>query len=232
MITVDVNSVPVEKQGNNKDVVTYTFITYIDESGKIKIDKFGDLIVEDFDESSPDYCWDTFAVWNSIPVKYYIDPDNTEGLSDSFVINAINAAAEAWDDETSIDLFDDNYEVIHDGVWNVKDGKNVIVFGKYRGRGASRVIAATRYWVVSGIYEEFDILFNEKMAWGDASTNPSVYDLQGIATHELGHGVGLLDIYSSECYWATMYGYGSKGLTYQRTLDVGDIIGLQYLYGI
>ncbi|PJA83788.1 MAG: peptidase M10A and M12B matrixin and adamalysin, partial [Candidatus Nealsonbacteria bacterium CG_4_9_14_3_um_filter_37_29] len=56
-------------------------------------------------------------------------------------------------------------------------------------------------------------------------------DLQNIATHELGHGVGLGDVYETACSEVTMYGYSNYGETQKRTLEAPDITGLQTLYG-
>jgi len=57
-------------------------------------------------------------------------------------------------------------------------------------------------------------------------------DLQNIATHELGHAVGLNDIYSGSCSYVTMYGYSTEGDIGKRTLEQPDITGLQTMYGI
>jgi len=56
-------------------------------------------------------------------------------------------------------------------------------------------------------------------------------DLKNIATHELGHAVGLSDIYTTTCNTVTMYGYGSIGETQKRDLAEPDITGLQIMYG-
>jgi len=56
-------------------------------------------------------------------------------------------------------------------------------------------------------------------------------DLQNIATHETGHGVGLADVYSSACSEVTMYGYSWYGDIGKRDLAQPDITGLQKLYG-
>jgi len=83
---------------------------------------------------------------------------------------------------------------------------------------------------------EFDILFDTDYEWGyagptdeDELGDTSVMDLQNIATHELGHGLGLADIYN--CPEVTMYGYSDYGETQKRTLDGPDITGIQELYG-
>ena len=56
-------------------------------------------------------------------------------------------------------------------------------------------------------------------------------DVQNIATHELGHAVGLGDLYESPCTEVTMYGYSADGETEKQTLEPDDITGLQELYG-
>ena len=56
-------------------------------------------------------------------------------------------------------------------------------------------------------------------------------DVQDIATHEIGHTLVLNDLYQSQNYYQTMYGYSDYGETYKRTLESGDIAGLQVLYG-
>lgn len=57
-------------------------------------------------------------------------------------------------------------------------------------------------------------------------------DFQNIFTHEFGHGLGLSDIYTSTCNTQTMFGYSWEGDYQKRTLESGDISGLQRLYGI
>ena len=77
---------------------------------------------------------------------------------------------------------------------------------------------------------EFDVLFDTDYTWGDADINPTVMDLQNIATHEIGHGLGLADIYDSACSEVTMYGYSVYGETKKRTLEPPDMTGMQELY--
>ena len=55
-------------------------------------------------------------------------------------------------------------------------------------------------------------------------------DLQNIATHELGHAVGMDDIYTDSCSHVTMYGYSYEGDTEKRTLELPDIEGLLRMY--
>ena len=68
---------------------------------------------------------------------------------------------------------------------------------------------------------EFDIMFDTDYHWGDADVYWDVMDLQNVATHEFGHGIGLDDYY--ECELETMYGYSTYGETIKRDLYYGDV---------
>lgn len=74
------------------------------------------------------------------------------------------------------------------------------------------------------------------LKWEEVCTNWTtitleVMDLQNIATHEFGHGVGLDDVYRSACSEVTMYGYSEYGEIKKRTLEQPDTAGIQRLYG-
>jgi len=181
--------------------------------------------------------------WKTTPVTYVIDPDNNYGLSKEFVVAAIFAAAEEWDANTQEELFGDTYTIDHNSSWDDEspDGRNELLFGDYPQAG---VIAVTIIWGYFsgpvGLREiiEFDILFDTDYTWGYAGEtsetelgNTEVMDLQNIATHELGHGVGLADLYDSSASEETMYGYSAYGETWKRTVYTGDIAGIKDLYG-
>lgn len=181
--------------------------------------------------------------WKTTPVSYVIDPDNPQGLTEEFIVGAIFLSAEEWDTYTSTELFNDAYTVDYDSSWDddVPDGRNELVFDDYPQSG---VIAVTIIW---GYFSgppgqreiiEFDIMFDIDFKWGDAGPtdennlgDTSVMDLQNIATHELGHGIGLGDLYDSSASEETMYAYSKYGETKKRTLYIGDKAGLHELYG-
>ncbi|MEE9323263.1 MAG: matrixin family metalloprotease [Candidatus Aenigmarchaeota archaeon] len=165
--------------------------------------------------------------WKDLPVDYVIHPDLDAG--------AISAGAEEWDSHTSANLVG-SYSIDNGATWDDKipDYRNEMVFGDYNQAG---VIAVTIIWgYFHGKPEtreitEFDILFDTDFTWGDATKDPSVMDLQNIATHEFGHGFGLGDLYETSCIEETMYGYSTEGETSKRDLNAGDIAGIQELYG-
>ena len=156
------------------------------------------------------------------------------GLSQSQVGTAIGAAGGEWDANTSTSLFGSTTYSAGANFDSTPVGVNELSFGNYPTNG---VIAVARVWGIfsgppSGRYiDQFDIQFDTDFAWG---TNGSLtlMDLQNIAIHEIGHGVGLADVYELVCSEVTEYGYSDYGETKKRTLEPADITGLRSLYGI
>lgn len=215
LLTPAVLAKPKEKE----PVDSITLIHYID--GKIKAVGGG----------SGNSCSKLLGVkWGSLPVSYVI---NLDGYNEKFVTSAISAAATEWDSHTTANLFD-GYTT-GNVAWGVQDGNNAYVFGQYSSNNA---IAVTRYWYTrySKQLTEYDVLFNTYYGWFDCtktsctSSNRGM-DLETIALHETGHGIGLADVYSGSCGDAVMYGYGSYG-DINRDLAQPDIVGVQKLYGI
>jgi len=203
-----------------KDLDRITFIHY--RGGSVKI-------IEK--PARPATCYKLMGIkWSSLPVNYVINPTNPQNLSESFITSAISTSAEAWDAVTSKELFNNSYTINYSAQYGIQNFENAIVFGNYPNNG---VIAVTSIWYNRKTKEivEFDMLFNTYYAWGDATQNSSVMDLQNIATHEFGHSVGLNDVYTTVCSAVTMYGYSNYGETNKRTLEEPDIIGLQKIYG-
>ena len=96
------------------------------------------------------------------------------------------------------------------------------------------VIGVTSLWALPGkpprTIVEWDIVLNTGFTWGTEGV-PEVMDIQNITTHEVGHVVGLDDLYQDAYSKQTMYGYSDYGETTKRDLLAGDILGAQKLYG-
>ena len=175
-----------------------------------------------------DTCY-KLAGWKwSVPVTYTVNPDAITPDKPS-LIAAISSADSEWGSHTFAKLF--NAPVEGTNLWNVRDYKNSVSYGNYP---TSNVIAVTVTWYNQRTKTavESDILFDTDFTWGNVDQTPSVMDLQNIATHEIGHTLGLSDLYSGSCSPVTMYGYSSEGDVAKRTLESPDITGLQKLYGL
>jgi hypothetical protein len=175
--------------------------------------------------------------WNSANpnIKLYVKNDaNLQGekLDPNSVKYAVGAAAETWDAVTNKELFDNNVEVNNAYSADTLDSKNVLAW-KYLS-AAPTALAYSRTWYnynkVGNYFSaiESDLSFNTNYGW---STSGGNYDVQSVALHELGHTIGLGDLYgksqfSGDTRQAMHYYTGVK-----RTLGNGDKNGAWLLYG-
>ncbi len=212
---------------------SFTFIHYADSFGKKpkpdKPDKGGGRDCDCYSYLGKS------VMWKDMPVNYVINPSNNSGLSNVDIADAILAGTAEWDSFVDSGLFG---SYAFDPTANfdppdARDTTNEVSFGDYPTTG---VIAVTRVWAyfygnpANRKILEFDLLFDTDYIWGDASVNPNLMDLQNIATHELGHTIGMGDVYNDCCIEETMYGYSGEGETKKRDLNTADITGIQKLY--
>jgi len=170
--------------------------------------------------------------WNSLSINYVINPSTQNR---KLVTDAISAATSEWDSHTNAQLFG-TYSIDSSAIFDtsLSDGVNEYVFGSYPD---SNVIAVTNIWYTRFGKQivDYDVLFNTYYKWKDCQTTncdtSKDMDLQNIATHETGHGIGLADVYSSACSTVTMYGFSWAGDMGKRVLEQPDITGLQKIYG-
>lgn len=172
------------------------------------------------------------AKWKSSE-DTYVNPSNSDGLSEAFVMDTANTGISSWNGYAG-DIFGDvfvDYSVYYNT--DYADNLNTISFGYYPDSG---VIAVTTVWgYFSGNPNwreivEYDMLFNESFDWGNADSDSNVMDLENILVHEMGHSFGMGDMYQTDCSDVTMYGYGTEGETKKRSLEADDITGIQELY--
>jgi PKD repeat protein len=163
--------------------------------------------------------------WFNLNVPYNINDIGGPYGSPS----AIKASRQTWTNVSASALTFSYSGTTSSTAWGVNDGKNIVCFGTISESG---VLAQNILWYnpSTGQTLDSDIKFNTNFPWGtDGSLNS--YDVQNVGTHELGHAVGLADLYGAADSEKTMYGYSDKGETKQRTLDQDDINGIIFLYG-
>lgn len=137
-------------------------------------------------------------------IQLYLKADSSMqsmGLDASKVRDALAANARTWDAATSQKIFAQDNPVIIDSSkqTDARDGYNVIAW-KNSGFSSANTLAVTRTWYQGtkqdGCYPvlEADISFNMADRW---STNgDGNFDVQAAALHEMGHILGLDDIYN------------------------------------
>ena len=173
------------------------------------------------------------AKWKSIE-SYIVNPENIRGLDESFVASNFAMDIGKWESAAGTEILGDEVTGVVDGAdMDSPDNKNEVYFGDISEPGA---IAVTIVWGVFGGPPPFRELVEWDQVYDDVDFDWSMagesgkMDFENIATHELGHSVGLDDLYSDECSEQTMYGYAGYGETSKRTLESGDINGIQKLY--
>jgi len=173
----------------------------------------------------PLLCCNTFAKWPNANVYYYINP-NTSDVSPDCAINDIISGAAAWNDCSGINLSYSGKTPTH--VISSTDG-NVIFF---RPDSSGNTIAVTYTWYArkGGQIIAFDMVFYDG-AWKFFSetcpTNCSIgFYIQTIATHELGHAIGLDH---NKCGSSMMYPYASYCTI--NGLSADDVACARNLYG-
>jgi Matrixin len=172
--------------------------------------------------------------WKGTAEPFSLGYFNPFGITPAEFENAIGDAMCTWQSELNYDVFGpNNGNSLADGPDSSPDGKNEIQFGFI---ADSSILATTTIWgVFDGPVEdryiaETDLLFNEQQAYTlEGSSN--TFSLKNILAHELGHWIGLGDIYDGTCKDATMYGYAAKGETKKTTLSKIDSDAIRALYG-
>ncbi len=168
--------------------------------------------------------WKNTENWSLFPAN--------SNLNDTFLLNKTSEDIGKWELAAQSDILgtgelgtgspSDPY---------VLDDKNEVSFGNLD----QNTIAVTVVW---GIFSgptfnrqlvAWDQIFNTYYQWSD-SGEPGKMDYENISTHELGHSMGLADIYDGSCSDVTMYGYANYGETNKRSLEGADIKGINLLY--
>ncbi len=182
------------------------------------------------------------AKWKTVE-PYIVNPANTEGLSSSFVTGNLDADIGKWETAAGTNIIGTGSSTSQNLVADTisPDDKNEVYFADVGSPGA---IAVTIVWGIfrgpprarelvewDQVYDQVDYNWSADCTSEDCvSRGNEKMDFENIAIHELGHSVGLDDLYEERCSEQTMYGYAGYGETKKRTLESGDIRGIQGLY--
>ena len=164
---------------------------------------------------------------------YIVDPSNTAGLNEGFVRSNLAEDIHEWEAAAGVNILGNEVagSVDKTNIGNL-NGKNEVIFADI---GSSGAIAVTIVW---GIFSgpprgrelvEWDQVYDDAdFAWSSSGASEAM-DFENIAQHELGHSVGMGHP-ENTCTEETMYAFASAGETKKRTLNDGDIAGINNLY--
>lgn len=172
-----------------------------------------------------------FGPWKKLPLPISVNPSNAAGLTEAAVLASIQRSVAAWNRAAKLEVFAPAV-TIDDARDGSAGGNNSISFADFGNNG---VLAFTSLWGIcndNGDCEPiaFEIVFNTFYPMGDGPIDGWVYDLDSIMIHEMGHALGLADIFEPACAAVTMYPFMFPGNPEPRTLEWADSRGARDLY--
>ncbi|RKY77553.1 hypothetical protein DRQ00_06725 [candidate division KSB1 bacterium] len=161
---------------------------------------------------------------------FYVYENPPGGISGA--LEAILAAANTWNS-----VYGSRFHFEYGGSTTASapyyDNQNVIRWNE--SIGDSSVIAYVSTWFNSQtkVIAECDLVFNGSLNWLASEQGvPGTYDVQNVATHEMGHFYCFGDLYGDADSEKTMYGYvTNKGEIKKRSLSWAEEMGVRYIYG-
>lgn len=175
-------------------------------------------------------CYDFIGPKVKDSLNILVNPTNYSGLNSLAVENATKNVMNTWEIYTTkifgAAMMDPNSTID-------TSGDNSFIYFNKNSELGEYIPAQATYYNFGDKMIGANIEFNAKdFDWGDYLQNQDKIDFQGILTHELGHAIGLADVWAPGCESNTMFGMAqsNKGSYDLRTLESGDKLGLFILY--
>ena len=185
--------------------------------------------------------------WPTGNVFYWMN-SNSSRVAGADFINGITASFQAWQDDPASQI-----TFAYQGITSAVPGLNAsipdyqnVVGWAYLSDRYPGAIAVTMVWSARGSKHiiDSDTALNTDgyFAWTQSYTtsDPDTalipgttrydVDVQSLMTHEAGHWLQLNDLYASAAADQTMYGYAADRELKKRSLESGDLAGIQRIY--
>jgi hypothetical protein len=182
--------------------------------------------------------WGDYIEWSDLPWQYQIDPDGTPDILGNNEFEAIRAAFSTWENAPycGVDFVEGNQydpgDTLQD--YATPDGHNSIGWVPDFQGNSHPLALGLSYNDPQGAGHiiETNVILNDYYTWrlGDWLPWEYVFDVQSTLTHEIGHAIGLADLYAAGNEQQTMWNTGPYRSTDQRSLEWGDFNGAHYLY--
>lgn len=176
------------------------------------------------------------AKWKNLE-DWVVNTKNNDRLDSNTVFNTLSNGITKWESAAGWNILGEGSTTSSTLIADTTapDDKNEVYFADITDN--DNIIAVTIVWGIFGgppqtrRLVEWDQVYDDvTFDWSAGETGVlGKMDFDNIATHELGHSVGMGDLYNS-CTTETMYGYAVEGETIKRDLNSGDILGIDKLY--
>lgn len=167
--------------------------------------------------------------WPTIPMKFNIHQTAAPGMTAAATQDAVRKAYQTWASVSCTSFKTQDLGVVNLAWGDQQDKINTHVWTSSwppsYGQNALG-ITWTSYDPQSGKIYDADTHYNPGYTWSNTGS-PSAIDAQSVATHEIGHQLGLDH---TPIQTATMFYATGQGDTSQRSLDADDMKGVCYLY--
>jgi hypothetical protein len=173
--------------------------------------------------------------WSQSQIPFAINVNGDPRITDGSEETALRVSFEAWQSVGSSqvsfleDLSDFNRsrtdwqsDDIHLVMWDMDNSS-----GFFEGSGGLVAITPVDFDPSTGRILDADILFNGKNYSFSTDNKGGTFDVQNVATHEVGHFIGLDH---SAVVGATMNPFANQNDTRLRSLDQDDIAGASAIY--
>jgi hypothetical protein len=171
--------------------------------------------------------------WPTSNVTWVLDATQGSNVTGARSLSTVmQASFDAWDAVSTANVA---FARGADAVSSINAGDNINVVkvnlspaAYVTAAGSALGLTLTNYSLVTGAILDADIIFDPTISYSTDTVTPGThYDLQSVATHEIGHMLGLDH---STVLSATMFPRVSAGVSLPRALSSDDIAGVSSIY--